>query len=476
MELTGLTIEQAGKGLRSRDFSAKDLAKAFLDRINSRNEKINAYITVCEKEALSEAENIDKLLSHKADLPLLAGIPCAIKDIIMLKGVKCTAASKILENYTASYDAGAVKFLKEQGTVMLGKANLDEFAVGSSGEHSAFGKTLNPRDETRVPGGSSSGSAAAVADDLCIFALGSDTGGSVRLPASFCGVVGFKPSYGAVSRSGLMAMASSLDQVGILSKSVNDAKTVLRAISKKDPMDSTSLGLPEGKETDLSKLKIGFPKEYFIKGMDAEVEKLIRDSIKKLEDAGSEIREISLPHTKYALATYYIIMPSELSANLARFDGIKYGFSKEKDLEIKTLLEVYLKTRQEGFGEEVRRRIMLGTYSLSAGYYDAYYLKAQKVRTLIRQDFKRAFEDVDLIVSPTSPTFPFKIGEKTEDPVLMSLSDVFTISANLAGLPAVSLPVSKPGSLPTGLQIMGKPMEDYGVLSAAAEFEEIWKK
>ncbi len=476
MDITQLTIEQAGKGLRNMDFSAQELTRSFLDRIESEDPRINSYITVCEEEAFLQAKKADDLLKKGADLPALTGIPCAIKDIIMVEGVKCTAASKMLENYVASYDAGAVKCLKQQGVVILGKTNLDQFAAGSSGEYSAFGKTLNPRDETRIPGGSSSGSAASVAADLCVFSLGSDTGGSVRLPASFCGVTGFKPSYGAVSRSGLMAMASSLDQIGILAKSAMDAETVFKAISQKDGLDSTSVVVPEIKGKDVSKLKIGVPGEYFVKGMDPEVEKTIRDSIRRFEGMGAEVQEISLPHTKYALAAYYIIMPSELSANLARFDGIKYGFSKESDPGTKTLLDVYLKTRQEGFGEEIRRRIMLGTYSLSAGYYDAYYLKAQKVRTLVRQDFSRAFESVDLIMSPTSPTFPFKFGEKEDDPVLMYLSDIFTISANLAGLPAISVPAAKPGSLPVGLQIMGKPLGDFAVLSAAKKFEETWKK
>jgi len=489
MNLTELTITQAHQGLLKRKFSALELTKSFLDRIKERNKKIFAFLTVCEDFALSQAKKIDDLLLQKRELPILAGIPCLIKDNILVKDIRCTAGSKILSNYTAPYDATVVKLLKSQGAVILGKANLDEFAIGSSGEHSAFGKTLNPHDFTRVPGGSSSGSAAAVADNLCVFALGSDTGGSIRLPASFCGIVGFKPTYGAVSRFGLIAMASSLDQIGALSKNVEDAKIVFEAISGKDELDSTSV---ESKISNfkfqISNLRIGIPKEYFIKGVDPAVKKIILEAIKKFEQMGAKIKEISLPHTKYALATYYIIMPCELSANLARYDGIKYGkseiqnlhppkFSKKtlagKKSKIKDLLDVYLKTRGKGFGDEVRRRIMLGTYALSRGFYEAYYLKAQKVRTLIREDFNQAFRKVDVILTPTCPTLPFKIGEKIKDPLSMYLSDIFMIAVNLAGLPAISIPIGKCKNLPVGLQIIGKGLQDYKIFEVAQTFEKI---
>ena len=470
MELTDLTISQIQQGLAKKQFSALDLTKAYLNRIGKRNKKILAILTLCEKSALSKAKEIDNLLLQGNSIPPLAGIPCVIKDNILVKGVKCTAGSKILENYIASYDASVVKLLKKQGAIILGKGNLDEFAIGSSGEHSAFGKTLNPCDLTRVPGGSSSGPVAAVADNLCAFALGSDTGGSIRLPASFCGVTGFKPTYGAVSRFGLMAMASSLDQIGPITKTPYDAEIVFRAISEKDPYDSTSLGVAKKNVSSLKNLCFGVPKEYFIKGIDKSVEKAIRGAIKKLEENGAKIKEISLPNTEYALAVYYIIMTSEVSANLARYDGIKYGYLKKE----KTLINDYLETRGSGFGEEVRRRIMLGTYALSAGYYEAYYLKAQKVRTLIRRDFERAFQKVDMILTPVSPTLPFKIGEKMNDPLSMYLSDIFTVPLNLAGLPGISIPIGKEKGLPIGIQMIGKGFSDYKILKAAQAAEKIW--
>jgi aspartyl-tRNA(Asn)/glutamyl-tRNA(Gln) amidotransferase subunit A len=474
MNFNELTLVEAGKGLRKKEFSSLEITRAFLSRIKERNPEIQAFLAVFEESALLQAEKIDGLISLKEELPPLAGIPCAVKDNILMKGLRCTGGSKILENYRAAYDATVVKLLKEQGAVFLGKTNLDEFAVGSSGEHSAFARTLNPRDFSRVPGGSSSGSAAAVADNMALFALGSDTGGSVRLPSSFCGITGFKPTYGAVSRYGLMSMASSLDQIGPLAKTAEDVRIIFEVLSQKDPLDSTSLGIEENSAFKKGNLRIGLPREYFIKGMEKGIEKICRQAADKFAKMGAEVKEISLPHTEYALPAYYIIMSSELSANLARYDGIKYGFSKrkEKDFELKELLQVYLESRKEGFGEEIRRRIMLGTYALSAGYYEAYYLKAQKVRTLIREDFNRAFEEVDLILAPVSPTIPFKIGEKTEDPLLMYLSDVFTLSANLAGLPAVSFPAGELKGLPVGVQLMGKGFADYAVLRAAEQFEK----
>ncbi|MDO8559374.1 MAG: Asp-tRNA(Asn)/Glu-tRNA(Gln) amidotransferase subunit GatA, partial [bacterium] len=396
MDLIELTIEKAHEGLVKKEFSALELTKAFLDKIKDLDKKISAFITVTPDSALSQAKKVDDLISQGRGIPILSGIPLAVKDIILIDGVKCTAASKILEDYIAPYDATVIKKLKSQGAVFLGKTNLDEFAMGASTENSAFFPTKNPHDLSRVPGGSSGGSAAAVAAGFSVYALGSDTGGSIRQPASFCGIVGLKPTYGTVSRYGLMAMASSLDQIGPMTRNVADARIVFEAIAGKDEKDSTSVDykiqdtryLPTG---DLSKgdkiqnLRIGVPKEYFIKGMDPEVEKSVKNAIKKLELAGAKIQDISLPrNTDDALAAYYIIMPCEVSANLARYDGIKYGYS---DSGAKDLMEVYLKSRKEGFGKEVRRRIIIGTYALSSGYYEAYYLQAQKVRTKIIEDF-----------------------------------------------------------------------------------------
>lgn len=475
MNLTTLTITQTHQGLKDKKFSALELANAYLDKIKQSDKDIFAYLHVTEKLAIEQAKKIDDLIFKNEKLPLLAGIPCAIKDNILIKGEQSTAGSKILENYIAPYDAGVIKKLNKQGSVFLGKTNLDEFAMGSSTENSAFGPTKNPCDLERVPGGSSGGSAAAVAADECAFALGSDTGGSIRLPASFCGVVGLKPSYGAVSRNGLIAFASSLDQIGPITKTVEDAKIVFNAIRGRDEMDSTSVEInPASAKTTawqskIQNLRIGVPKEYFVKGINPEVEKTIRSAIKQYEKMGAKIKEISLPHTKYALAVYYIISPSEASANLARFDGIKYGYSESKNQD--NLLDVYLQTRGKGFGKEVRRRIMLGIYALSAGYYDAYYLKAQKVRTRIIEDFNKAFQDIDVIMAPVSPTTAFKLGEKVDDPITMYLSDIFTISVNLAGLPALSLPCGKVDNLPVGLQLIGNVFEEEKILDIARELE-----
>jgi len=466
--MNNLTIVQAHKGLLEKEFSALELTKFFLNKIKKQDKKISAFITVTDDLALSQAKEVDKLISKGKKVPILAGVPVAVKDNILVEGIKATCASKVLEDYIAPYDATCIKKLKELGAVILGKTNLDEFAMGSSTEHSAFFSTKNPHDLTRVPGGSSGGSAAAVAADLCCYALGSDTGGSIRQPASFCGVNGLKPTYGTVSRYGLIAFASSLDQIGPITKTAQDAEIVFDAISGKDELDSTSV---ESKVTNyklqITNLKIGIPKEYFIKGIDPEVEKIVKQAIKKIEEMGAKIEEISLPHTEYALPIYYIIMPSEASANLARYDGIKYGLSKSN----KDLLGVYLKSRADGFGDEVKRRIMLGTYALSAGYYDAYYLKAQKVRTLIRHDFDKAFKKVDAIFTPTSPFPAFKLGEKIKDPVSMYLSDIFTASVNLVGLPAVSVPVDSVGKLPVGLQIIGKPFEENKILEISKIYE-----
>ncbi len=472
MHLVGLTIKQAHEGLLKKDFSAVELARAYLSEIKAKDKELNAFLAVTEELALRQAESVDEKISSGGDIPFLAGIPCAIKDAIMVKDQKCTAGSKILENYTASYDAKVIKKLKKEGAVILGKTNLDEFAMGGSGENSAFGPTKNPNDESRVAGGSSSGSAASVAANEACFALGSDTGGSVRLPSSFCGIVGLKPTYGAVSRFGLISLASSLDQIGPMAKTVEDCKIVFNAINGNDPLDATSL---ESKISNfkfqISNLKIGVPKEYFVKGMEPEVEKIINGTIKKIERQGAKIEEISLPNTSYALACYYIILPAEASANLARFDGIKYGLSKQE----KDLLDVYLKTRGKGFGDEVKRRIMLGTYSLSSGYHDAYYKRAVQVRQLIKNDFKEAFKKVDLIVCPVSPTVAFKLGEKTADPLSMYLVDIYTVSVNLAGLPGISLPAGKAGNLPVGIQLIANHFEENKIFAMASLVEKMVK-
>ena len=467
MNLNELNIQQAHVGLIKKDFTSVELTSACLAQIKKLNKKLNAFITVTGKEALEQASAVDKKISAGKKIGILEGVPVALKDNILVKDILATAGSKILENYVASYDATVVEKLKAAGAVILGKTNMDEFAMGASTETSYFGPTKNPHDTTRVPGGSSGGSAAAVAANMCIYALGSDTGGSVRQPASFCGVVGMKPTYGAVSRYGLMAMASSLDQIGPITKTAEDAEIIFDVIRGKDEMDSTTVELMSQKvrksesRLDIKKLKIGLPKEYFIGGIDSGVEKVIRTSIEKLEKAGAKIIEVSLPHAEYALAVYYLIVPAEVSANMARYDGIRYGFRTEK---AKNLLEIYLKTRAEGLGDEVKRRIMLGTYTLSAGYYDAYYLQAQKMRTLIREDFLKVFKEVDCLVMPTAPTTAFKIGEKINDPLTMYLSDVFTVSANVAGLPAVSVPCGEVKKLPVGLQIMGKWFDEKTIL------------
>ena len=470
MELTELTITQANQGLLKKEFSALEFCKAYLDRIKEKDREIFAFLTINEDFALSQAKKIDDLILQGREIPTLAGVPLAVKDNILVEDLRCTAGSRILEKYIAPYDATVVKKLKAQEAIILGKTNLDEFAMGSSGENSAFGPTRNPYDLERVPGGSSSGSAVAVAANMCSYALGSDTGGSIRLPASFCGVVGLKPTYGAVSRYGLISFASSLDQIGPITKTVEDCKIVFNAIKGKDELDSTSVELNLKSEIlNLKSLRIGVPKEYFVKGIDPEVEKVIKRAIKKYEEMGAKIGEISLPHTEYALPAYYIINPSEASANLARYDGIKYGLSIR---EGKDLMDVYLNTKEKGFGDEVRRRIMLGTYALSAGYYQAYYLRAQKVRTLVKNDFEKVFKKVDCLLTPVSPFLPFKIGERIEDPLSMYLVDVYTVSINLVGLPAISLPCGKVGQLPVGLQIIGKPFEEDKILNIGKIFEQ----
>lgn len=470
-----MTIKEVSEGLKAKNFSAKEITESYLARIKKEDENIHAYLSVMTKEALKQAEDIDEKIADGLSLGELGGAPCAIKDNILIEGEKCTGGSKILANYVAPYDATVIRKLKSAGAIFLGKANMDEFAMGSSTENSAFGVTKNPRDLERVPGGSSGGSAAAVAADECVYALGSDTGGSIRQPASFCGVVGLKPTYGAVSRYGVMAMASSLDQIGPLTKNAADCRAVFNVIKGKDLRDATSADFPSiniGKK-EKKELRIGLPKEYFSRGIDPAVEKLVRGAIAKIEAQGAKIEEISLPHSEYALACYYILMASEVSANLARYDGIKYGVSAAK--EEGDLLSIYLKSRQQGLGDEVRRRIMLGTYSLSSGYYDAYYLRAQKVRTKITEDFKKAFAKVDLIMTPVSPTTAFKIGEKIEDPVTMYLSDIYTVPINMAGVPALAMPCGQIGDLPVGLQIIGPHFSEELIFSTAQAIEDTLK-
>ncbi len=468
MELEDLTIQDVNSGLEEKKFSAVELAKAHFDKIDEKDDDISAFLSLTQQKALSQAERVDRWVEEGSNLPPLAGVPVAVKDNMLIEGEKCTAGSEILEDYEAPYDATVIEFLRGQGAVILGKTNMDEFAMGSSTENSAFGPTKNPHDLDRAPGGSSGGSASAVAADLSVVSLGSDTGGSVRQPACFCGTVGFKPTYGAVSRYGLIAMASSLDQIGPFAKNVADTEVVFNAIKGKDRFDSTSVDkeLVE-KDEDLGNLVVGVPEEFFSEGLEEEVEEKVNAAIDKVAQK-VQVKKISLPHSEYALPVYYIIMPAEVSANLARYDGIKYGATEEAD----NLLEFYSKTRGQNFGKEVRRRLMLGTYTLSSGYYDAYYKRAQKVRTLIKKDFDQAFEEVDLILTPTSPTPAFELGAKS-DPLSMYLSDIYTASVNLAGLPGISIPCGKVDDLPVGLQIIGDVFEDYQVLNAAQKIEQI---
>jgi aspartyl-tRNA(Asn)/glutamyl-tRNA(Gln) amidotransferase subunit A len=470
MNLLDLTITQLHEGFKKKQFTSIEVTKAYLNQIKKTDGKIGAYLAVTEKLALEQAEEADKKIAKSGDFPMLCGVPCAIKDNILVEGEKATAASKILENYVAPYDATVITKLKEQGTVILGKTNLDEFAMGVSTENSAFKVTKNPHDTSRVSGGSSGGPAAAVAAQEAVYTLGTDTGGSIRLPASFCGVVGLNPTYGAVSRYGAIALASSLDQIGPIAKTVEDAKIIFKAISGKDSMDATSANYQfSNSNCQLKGLRIGVPKEYFAKGIDPAVEKIVRNAIKKAEEAGAKIVEISLPSTEYAIACYYIIVPAEASANLARYDGIKYGLSESAE----SLLDGYVKSRGAGFGAEPKRRILVGTYVLSSGYYDAYYKKAQEVRELIKQDFKKVFEKVDVIFTPTSPVPAFKIGEKSNDPLAMYLMDAYTGPVKLAGIPAISIPAGTIGKLPVGLQIIGNYFEENKILDIASQMEKM---
>ncbi len=469
MKVEELTIKKINQGLKNKEFSAVDLTKEYFSKIKEKDKEISSFIVLTERLAEEQALKVDEKISLGKEISVLAGVPMAVKDNILIKGSKTTCASRMLENYNPPYEATCIKKLREEGAVFLGKTNLDEFAMGASTENSAFFPTKNPHDPERVPGGSSGGSAAAVAAGFCPFALGSDTGGSIRQPASFCGVVGLKPTYGAVSRYGLVAYGSSLDQIGPLAKNAEDAEIVFERISGKDDHDSTSLARKPSSSVPkkIDKMVIGVPKEYFQEGLDSGAREVIMRKIKEFEDLGAKIEEISLPHTKYAVSAYYLIVNSEASTNLARYDGIKYGLFEEGD----NLKEVYSKTRGQGFGSEVKRRIMLGTYALSAGYYQAYYLKAQKTRTLIAQDFYKAFEKVDVIMAPVAPTPPFKLGEKITDPLAMYLCDVYTAPVSLAGLPSLSLPAGFLGKLPIGLQIIGKPFGEKTIFNIAKQAE-----
>ncbi len=469
-----LTIRELLNKLKASEITSEEVTKAYLDRISELDKKINSYVTVDVEGALEQAREADKKRSN-GDEGALLGVPLALKDLIVTKGLRTTCSSKILENFVPPYDAFVTKKLKEAGAVIIGKTNMDEFAMGSSSETSYFGAVRNPWNTDKIPGGSSGGSAAAVSANLCAGALGSDTGGSIRQPAALCGVVGLKPTYGRVSRFGLVAFASSLDQIGPMTKDVEDAAILMNAIAGHDPMDSTCANEPMPDYTaDINKgvkgLKIGIPEEYFTAGLDGEIEKSVRDNIKFLEDDGAKVVPVSLPHTKYGVPTYYVLAPAEASSNLARYDGVRYGF-RNKDSE--GLADMYKNTRKDGFGAEVKRRIMLGTYALSSGYYDAYYLKAQKVRTLIKNDFVTAFKKVDVIVTPTTPTAAFGIGEKTDDPLEMYLSDILTINANIAGIPGISVPCGfTADGLPIGLQALGAYFDEASLLRVAKVVEQ----
>ncbi|MEK7300478.1 MAG: Asp-tRNA(Asn)/Glu-tRNA(Gln) amidotransferase subunit GatA [Nitrospirota bacterium] len=476
MSLHKLTLCELQRKFTAGEVTAKEIVRAYFLRIGQVEPKVKAYVTTRKEQAMIDAAALDDSLKGWRKTQPMMGMPLAIKDNLCTEGVKTTCSSRMLQSFVPPYDATVIAKLRAQGYLLLGKTNLDEFAMGSSTENSAFGPSRNPWNLQCVPGGSSGGSAAAVAADECAAALGSDTGGSIRQPAAFCGVVGLKPTYGRVSRYGLIAFASSLDQIGPITKDVADAAFLLGVIAGHDPMDSTSADVPVPdymkalKKKDLKKLKVGIPAEFFAEGLDSEVEQAVRAAIEELKSLGGEIKEIQLPRTDAAVAVYYVIATAEASSNLARFDGVKFGL-RSKDT--KDLLDLYTKTRQEGFGPEVKRRIMLGTYALSSGYYDAYYGKAQAVRTLIRQDFDAAFKEVDLIVTPVTPTPAFKLGEKSEDPLQMYLSDIFTISVNLAGLPAIALPCgfSKAG-LPIGLQLIGRAFQEDTLLRAAHAYEQ----
>lgn len=473
MELFKHTASQLHEKLIEKEISAVELTKAVLGRVDSVDKDVQAYITRTSETALAQAQAVDSKIQRGEKVSVLAGIPGALKDNICTKGIKTTCASKILATFVPPYDATVAEKLAAEDAVIVGKANMDEFAMGGSTENSGFFPTHNPWNLETVPGGSSGGSAAAVAAGEAIWALGSDTGGSIRQPAAYCGVVGLKPTYGRVSRYGLVAYASSLDQIGPITRDVTDSAHVMNIISGYDAKDSTSIntGVPDYTKslvTNIKGLKIGLPKEYFVAGMDTEVERAINKAIEQLVALGAEYKEISMPHTEYALSAYYMIAPAEASSNLARYDGVSFGHRVEGN----DIIDMYKKTRSEAFGAEVKRRIMLGTYALSSGYYDAYYLKALKVRTLVKQDFDKAFEQVDVLITPTAPTTAFKLGEKTNDPLAMYLQDVCTIPVNLSGVPAISIPCGFAAGMPIGMQIIGKPLGEETIIRAAYTFEQ----
>lgn len=477
-ELARSTIHEAAERLRRREISSRELTDAVLDQIDRREQTIRAYITVLPEEARRQADDIDRRRMAGEDLPMLAGVPIALKDNICTRGVRTTCASRVLDNFVAPYDATVTARLQAQGAILLGKTNLDEFAMGSSTEFSAFYPTANPWDPSLVPGGSSGGSAAAVAADEAVVALGSDTGGSIRLPASFCGVVGLKPTYGRVSRYGLVAFGSSLDQIGPLAKDVTDAAITLGAIAGPDPNDSTTLPwtVPDylaGLNGDVKGLRVGVPREYFVEGMDPLVKHAIESAIQQLGRLGTSVDDLSLSYTRYALPAYYVVAPAEASSNLARYDGVKYGY-RASGADYWEMLE---NTREEAFGPEVKRRIMIGTYTLSSGYYEAYYLQAQKVRTLIKQDFDRAFERFDVLAVPTAPTVAFPLGARVEDPMAMYLTDVCTVTVNAAGLPGLVVPCALVRGLPVGIQLLGAPGSEETLLRLGYAFEKSgdWK-
>lgn len=470
--LERLTITEALEKLNKKEVSSRELTEAALARIDDVDESVKAFLTVIRDQALATAAVVDVKRLNGEEVGSLAGIPMALKDNMCTKGIRTTCSSKILHNFVPPYDATVAILLQKAGAVLLGKTNLDEFAMGSSTENSAFFTTRNPWDSQRVPGGSSGGSAAAVAANEAVFALGSDTGGSIRQPAAFCGVVGMKPTYGRVSRYGLIAFASSLDQIGPFTKDVRDCALVMNAICAHDPRDTTSANVDAPDYTkyldgNVRGMKIGVPKEYFVAGIDSQVQASVRKALETLISLGAEAEEISLPHTEYGIPVYYLVAPAEASSNLARYDGVQYGFRAEAD----NLLDMYKKTRSQGFGDEVKRRIMLGTYALSSGYYDAYYLKALKVRTLIKQDFDKAFKKYDVILTPTAPTTAFVAGT-VEDPLTMYLNDICTIPVNLAGLPAVSIPCGFVDGLPVGLQLIGKHFDEGTILRVAHAYEQ----
>jgi aspartyl-tRNA(Asn)/glutamyl-tRNA(Gln) amidotransferase subunit A len=475
MDLYSLSVARAAKGLREKEFSSVELTKAVLGRAKGLNGEINAYVTFIEDSALKSAEEADKRIGAGKALSALDGIPAAIKDVFNTKGVKTTCASNIIRDFVPPYNATVIEKLIGAGMVMTGKVNMDEFACGGSTQYTCHGPTHNPWDLDCVPGGSSGGSAAAVAADMAIYSLGTDTGGSIRQPASFCGVTGLKVTYGRVSRSGVTAMASSWDTIGPITKNVEDAAIVLQQIAGQDPYDSTTPPKPvpdysTGLNKGVKGMKIGVPKEYFTEGIDPEVEKAVRGALKEYEKLGATVKEVSLPYTKYAVAVYYIVMPAELSANLARFDGIRYGTKPAR--EAKDLIDYYYIAREEGFGDEIKRRIMIGTYVLSAGYYDAYYKKAQRVRSLIIKDFESVFGEVDVLVTPVAPTPAYKIGENIDDPLSMYLADVFTIPVSCAGVPGLSIPCGfSSGGLPIGMQVIGPQFSEDLILQAGAAYQ-----